>query len=520
MRLTHLVLSFAALGGITVPASAEESERPNIVIIYSDDVGVGDVGAYGEPTTDTPHLDRLAAAGLRFNQAFATSSTCTPSRYSVLTGNYPFRQRGTYILNGDAAMLIESGTSTLASVLNDVGYETAMIGKWHLGLGDGSGPINWNGDVDATPLDLGFDESFILPATNDRVPTVLMEGNRVVGLSADDPLTVSFSQQVGDEPTAASHPQLLKYPADGQHNGTIVNGISRIGWQSGGKSAWWDDQALTGQFVDRFKQFLDGKGDEPQFVFLSLHQVHTPRTPAEQFVDTSQTGLRGDSMIELDWAVGEVVSLLQERDMLDNTLLIFTSDNGAIFYDSYNDGSIEKANNHQASGDSRGGKYLPFEGGCRVPFLVHWPDRVEPGVSEHLFSQVDLMHSLAALTGAELPSGAAADSLNALDHLLGEADTGRGHVIQTAPGVVAFRRGDWKLIPGYGLQAWTVAKHNTYPNPLSTPGPSRRPMLFNLADDPGEQVNVAASHPEVVEELTAMLDAVKQQPERLAGQGD
>ena len=490
------------------------ADRPNILIIYADDVGVGDVAAYGETTTQTPRLDALAESGVRFTRGYATDATFTPSRYSLLTGAYPFRNRKAQILNSDSALLIEPGTPTLASILGEAGYHTAMIGKWHLGLGDGQ--VDWNTDISPGPLDIGFKESFILPSTNDRVPTVLIEGRRVIDLDLSDPLKVSFSRKVGNEPTGVSHPHLLTYGADGYHSGTIVNGISRIGWQSGGKAAWWDDELLTSRFVDRFRHVADRRteaGAPPFFAFVSLHQVHTPRIPAPPFVGNSQTGLRGDAMLELDWAVGEMVDLLEERGLLDNTLIVFSSDNGAIFWDAYDDGAVENANGHSASGEARGGKYQPFEGGCRVPFIVHFPGRAKPGVSEAMVSQVDLFRSIAKLVGVALHEGAAPDSQDHLATFLGASEVGRDYIVQSAPGVIAIREGPWKLVPAGPRPEWTIHKHNSHPNPLTSPAASTQTLLYNLDADPGETTNLAPSHPKIVARLTALLEGVKQQPD-------
>ena len=511
---------FAAAAAVTGTAQAEPM-KPNIVIIYADDLGVGDVGAYGQKTVSTPNIDRLAAEGVRFNQAFATAAMCTPSRYSLLTGGWPFRNNRAQILDGDARVLIEPGTPTLPSVLKSAGYATAVVGKWHLGLGDGK--VDWNGEIKPGPLEIGFDESLLLPATNDRVPTVLVEGHRVAGLDPSDPLSVNYNKKVGDEPTGRDHPEMLRYPADGQHSGTIVNGISRIGWQAGGRAAWWDDERLAADFVDRSKAFMEEKRDGaggPFFLFLSLHQIHQPRTPASPFQGKSQTGIRGDSILELDWTVGQIVEELRRLGKLDDTLIVFSSDNGPIFWDGYDDGAAENAHGHKASGESRGGKYQAFEGGCRVPMIVHWPARVRPGVSDALVSQVDLMHSLASLVGADLPAEAAPDSLNELPVLLGRSDDGRDHVIEMAAGVVSIRSGKWKLIPAGKRAPFAVSKHNTHPNPLSSPTPSAEALLYDIDQDPAETTNVAAEHPEVVERLSAALEKVRAAPERPGYAGD
>jgi arylsulfatase A-like enzyme len=233
------------------------AEKPNIVLIYADDLGYGDLGCYGAKAVPTPHLDRLAAGGLRFTAAYATSSTCTPSRYALLTGNYPWRKKGNEILPGDAAMVIPPGSTTVASVLRDAGYRTGVVGKWHLGLGTAAEPVDWNGEIKAGPLQLGFDHCFIMAATGDRVPSVFVENNRVRHLDPADPIRVSYDKKVGDWPTGRENPDLRKFGADDQHSDTITNGVSRIGFMTGGKAALWKDKELGDHFTAKALEFID-----------------------------------------------------------------------------------------------------------------------------------------------------------------------------------------------------------------------------------------------------------------------
>ncbi len=495
--------SWAVTDGAAGQAAAE---RPNIVIIYADDVGYGDLGCYGAELIPTPHLDEMAAQGVRFTAAYATSSTCTPSRYSVLTGEYAFRNPRAQILAGDAPLLIEPGSPTLPEVLRSAGYRTAVIGKWHLGLGESR--VDWNGEVKPGPLEVGFDVSFILPATNDRVPTVWMDGRRVHNWSpSDDPIRVSYARKVGNLPTGASHPELVRYRGDPQHSGTIVNGVGRIGFMDGGQSAWWDDEDMGYEIARRSRAFMADAGGQPFFLFMSMTQNHDPRLPHPDFIGKSGIGLRGDDVVELDWVVGDVVAALEEMGIRDETLLIFTSDNGAIFWDGYYQGAVEQANGHKASGPYRGGKYLAYEGGSRVPTIVSWPGTAAKGlVSDALVSQVDLLGSLAALAKAEVPEGAAPDSRDQSSVWLGQSAEGRPHVLQQAIGSFGLRQGDWKLIPGAKLPEWVDNKHNRYPNPLSSPlPPADADSLFDLSNDPGETTNLAAKHPEKVAELRALM---------------
>ena len=202
------------------------SAKPNIVLIYADDIGYGDLSCYGATRVRTPNLDRLASRGLRMTDAHSPSATCTPSRYALLTGEYAWRRKGTGIARGDAAMIIKPGRVTLASLMKQAGYATGVVGKWHLGLG--SGNLDWNGQIKPGPRELGFDYCFLIPATGDRVPCVYVENRRVVGLDPKDPIGVRFGKPLGEEPTGKSHPRLLKIRPSHGHNQTIVNGISRI----------------------------------------------------------------------------------------------------------------------------------------------------------------------------------------------------------------------------------------------------------------------------------------------------
>lgn len=490
--------------------STEPVPQPNIVIIYADDIGYGDIGAYGAEKIPTPNIDRLVREGLLFTQAYATAATCTPSRYSLLTGEYPFRNKRARVLSGDAPLMIEPGSVTLPELLKKEGYRTSVIGKWHLGLGTGN--VNWNGQIKPGPLEVGFQESFIIPATNDRVPTVFVKDHHVHGLSEKDkPLRVSYEEKVGNLPTGKSHPNLLRYPADPQHSGTIVNNISRIGWMKGGKSAWWTDQKMPFIFARRSVNFIKENQNRSFFLFLSLHETHVPRAPNEQFIGRSETGLRGDAIVELDWVVGKVLETLDDMGLRENTLVIFSSDNGPVYDDGYTDGAISEANGHQANGPLRGGKYLAYEGGTRVPFIVSWPGQVKRNTrSNALFSQVDLLASLMALTGSERSKQAGPDSFNLLSTLLGKDEEGREYVVQQSPGGLSIRKGKWKLIPAETKPpTWAKAKHNARENPISTPVWPSGDVLYNLEVDPAETQNVADQHPQIVKALTDLLKKIR-----------
>jgi len=259
--------------------------KPNILLIYADDLGYGDVSCYGATHVQTPNIDRLAREGVRFTDAHTTSSTCTPSRYSMLTGEYAWRRRGTGVLPGDAPLIIEPGRTTMASVLQQAGYKTGVVGKWHLGLGRTN--LNWNSEIKPGPLELGFDYCFLMPATGDRVPCVYVENHRVVGLDPKDPLKVSFGEYIGNEPTGNDHPEMLKMHPSHGHDFTIVNGVSRIGYSSGGKSARWSDEDMADTYVKRATEFIEQNKREPFFLYFATHDIHVPRMPHARFAGKS-----------------------------------------------------------------------------------------------------------------------------------------------------------------------------------------------------------------------------------------
>jgi arylsulfatase A-like enzyme len=496
-------LCLALLGApATAAGPVPEAGPPNVVLIYGDDVGYGDLGCYGATRVRTPNLDRLAARGLRFTDAHSAAATCTPSRYALMTGEYAWRRPGTNILPGDATPIIATGRTTLASVLKSAGFATGVVGKWHLGLGSKEHGIDWNGEITPGPAEVGFDESFIIPATGDRVPTVYVEGRRVVGLDPKDPIRVSYAAPVGDEPTGRDRPELLAMKLSHGHDFTIVNGISRIGWMAGGRSARWVDEDMADVLTKRAVSFIERNKQRRFFLYFATHDVHVPRVPHPRFRGRSGCGVRGDAIEELDWSAGEVLAAIERAGIADRTLVIFTSDNGPVLDDGYADGAEADVNGHAPAGPWRGRKGGPYEGGTRVPFLASWPSRIAPGVSDALICQVDLLATLADLAGRPSPEGAGADGVDLLPALLGKSTSGRDDLVEQAA-VLAYRRGPWKLItgsrtnPGNG-KAKAQAKNAP-----------RDPELFNLADDPGETRDLAAARPDVVKDLTERLDRIR-----------
>jgi len=505
--------SFAVIDNVSLTARPAETPpprpslpaKPNIVIIYGDDVGFGDVACYGSGIVATPRIDSLAAQGIRFTNVHSPAATCTPSRYSLLTGEYAWRTPGTGVVSGVHPLLIRPGSVTLPSMLRQAGYATAVVGKWHLGLG--GNPTNYNApEITPGPRELGFDYWFGIPATNDRVPSIYIENRSVVNFDPADPLVISYDAQVGTEPTGASHPQLQKfYTADAQHNGTIINGISRIGWMTGMNAARFreEDHAdiLNGKSGDFIRQSV--QAGKPFFLFHASPDVHVPRAPHERFQGASPHGWRGDALLSLDWSVGALLDRLDDPDgdgnpadsVAANTIVIFASDNGPVGNDGYNEwpagsgvvrGTTEFPDGHDSNGAYTGGKYSAREGGTRVPFLIRWPGKIPAGkVSNALFSHTDFMATFAALTGQALPTDAGPDSENVLDAMIGQSPTGRSVLVTQDP--IAIREGNWKL--------------HTDTN-----------ALYNVASDPAESTNVATANAATRTRLEARIAAIEATP--------
>jgi arylsulfatase A-like enzyme len=478
-RRSFLRWNASALGALA-GLRAQGRPQPNIVLILADDAGYGDLSCYGATRVHTPNLDRLATEGVRFTDAHSSAATCTPSRYSLMTGEYAWRKKDTNILPGDAPLIIEPGRTTLPSMLHDAGYQTGCVGKWHLGLGKGN--VDWNVEIRPGPLEIGFDYSFILPATGDRVPCVYVENHRVVGLNPKDPLAVSYLQKVGSEPTGKEHPEYLRMPLSHGHDQTIVNGISRIGYLSGGKSAWWVDEDMAGVLTGRAAGFIEQNRSRPFFLYFATHDIHVPRVPRAEFRGSTQCGVRCDAVAELDWSVGVVMNTLKRLGLKDNTLLMFTSDNGPVVDDGYADGSVEALNGHVPAGGLRGGKYQIYEGGTRMPFIACWPGRIRPGVSDALFCQVDLLASFASLARRPMTGDAAPDSFNMLPVLLGQSKSGRQHLVEQA-NQLALREGKWKFVESG--------------------------ELYNLAVDPAEAKDVASEYPDRMRQMRTTLDQTR-----------
>ena len=483
----------------------EEVKQPNVIFIVADDLGYGDLSCYGAKRVQTPNVDRLSAEGLRFTDAHAVASTSTPSRYSLFTGHYSWRRNDTGIATGDAGMVIRPEQTTVADIFKAAGYTTGAIGKWHLGLGDKAGTQDWNGFVSPGPQDLGFDYSYLMAATGDRVPCVWMENQRVANYDPEAPIQVSYKTPFPGEPLGKDHPEMLTKLKPSPNHGhvmAIVNGISRIGYMKGGGKALWEDENIADTIAAKAVQFIERQKEKPFFLYVGTNDIHVPRYPHERFRDKSGMGYRGDAILQFDWTVGMIVEALEKAGILDNTLIVLTSDNGPVVDDGYADKAVELLGDHRPWGEFRGGKYSNFEAGTRVPFIVHWPAVVKPGISDALFSHIDMFGSMEKLTGQDMGEAAGMDSQNYLATLTGEDKMGRDYVIE-ASGSLSISDGEWKYI--------TPNKGPAYNKLTNTElGNSEDEQLYNLHEDVGEKQNVAKKYPDKVKEMKQILEQEKQ----------
>lgn len=472
-------------------------KQPNIVIIYLDDLGYGDLSSYGATELNTPNIDALANGGVRFTNGYATSATCTPSRYGLLTGVYPWRNKDAKILPGTAPLLIGTDQMTIATMLKKEGYQTGAVGKWHLGLG--TGIVDWNKQVTPGPNQVGFEYSYIMAATQDRVPTVYIDNGFVDGLDPNDPIEVNYDQNFEGQPTGKDNPELLRMKWHHGHNSSIVNGIPRIGYMKGGESAKWTDEDMADHFLKKAQTYVKDHKEKPFFLYYAMQQPHVPRTPHKRFVGATKLGPRGDVIAEADWAIGEFMKTLKEEGILENTLVIFTSDNGPVLNDGYYDDAIEKLGNHKPSGPLRGGKYSLFEAGVRVPFITYWKGKIKATTSDALVCQLDLLNSIAALVGSK---DSAKDSQNLLATFMGETNSGREELVIEATTRTAFRKGDWLMIPPYKGEA-ILSEVNI------EVGNADVFQLYNLKDDVGQQNNLAESKPELLQEMIKSFESIR-----------
>lgn len=512
---TGSLLTLALAPAISAQAAGKGKDktptRPNVIFIYADDLGFGDLECYGAKNVETPNVNRLAANGIRFTNGYATAATSTPSRYSMLTGEYAWRKPGTDVAAGNAGMIIRPEQFTIADVFKSAGYATAAFGKWHLGLGDKTAEQDWNAPLATGPNDLGFDYSYIMAATADRVPCVFIENGSVANYDSSAPIEVSYQRNFPGEPTGRANPELLYNlkPSHG-HDMSIVNGISRIGYMKGGGKALWKDENIADSITAYAVNFINQHKKEPFFMYFATNDVHVPRFPHERFRGKNKMGLRGDAIVQFDWTVGQIMAALEKAGLSKNTLIILSSDNGPVVDDGYADRAEELLNGHSPTGNLRGGKYSAFEGGTRIPLIVHWPAQIKGAQeSNTLVSQIDWLASMAELVGARIPKGAAPDSYNYLDNLLGRTNEDRPWVIEQASNhTLSVRTRNWKYIEGSD-----GGKMITWGPKIET-GYAPVPQLYNMSDET-EQVDVAAKNPQKVFEFERILRKVRTQTMRI-----
>ncbi len=486
-----------------VPQVALFAAPPNIVFILADDLGYGDTHCYNpESQIPTPNIDRLADQGIRFTQAYAPSSVCTPTRYGLLTGRYCWRsslKKG--VILGFSPPLIEPTRVTVASFLKKHGYATAAVGKWHLGLNwarkEGSrgkepkpDEVDYTKPVTGGPESLGFDYSFIYPCALDFPPFCFIEQGMTVGI-----------------PSESIQAETKKLPLRYQEQ---YEGLTTPGWRNSEVGP-----TITRKAVRWLENHQKTNPSQPFFLYLPTSAPHVPYSPPEFIKGKSRAGWRGDMCAEVDWTVGEVLQTLDRLGLADTTLVIFASDNGGIVGDRREGISdigpedLYETYGHHVNGPFRGQKWTIHDGGFRVPFVARWPARITKGrVSHELICLTDLLATCATLFNEKLPPGAGEDSCSILPELLGETlkrPLRDAVVLHSQEGMFAIRQGPWKLIEGHGLGTW-------YAKPRPPAGGEPPGQLYNLEDDPGETKNVWQDHPEVVKRLKTLLDNYRKQP--------
>ncbi len=494
MQCTCRARSLAAGGllaalALTCPLVAQQPR--NIVLILADDLGYGDLSAYGATAYETPNIDRLANEGRLFTDAHSPHPVCTPTRYGLMTGRYSWRTwAGTANVWSDDPLLIEEGRYTLPMLLKDAGYKTGMVGKWHLGYGRPGGEnwtdagVDYNGKIAPGPLEVGFDYYFGIPHVGQQ-PHVFIENHRVAGLTKESPLRLHRD----DRWTAkASYLERLGFPP--RH------------YFTGGLGALYDHRELALQLTEKAVAWMRENSGEPFFLYFAHRNTHGPVIPNERFRDKSGIGPYGDFVLELDWSVGQVLNAIDGLGSGDETLVVFSSDNGAVH---------RNLPSHRVNGPLRGQKTEAYEGGQRVPLLARWPGRIEPGSrSDSLVALTDMLATLAELLGESLPEGAGPDSYSFLGALLGRSQSTpvRASLVHNGYfGGYGIREGDWKLLMFQGGGGRSVSGGIWHPFQYDRTIPNGQ--LYNLIDDPSEARNLYLDEPERVERMTQLLKRIR-----------
>jgi arylsulfatase A len=488
---------------LLLATATQAADRPNVILINADDLGYGDLSCYGATKVNTPNVDRLAKEGMRFTDAHSASAVCSSSRYGLLTGQYPIRKNFWGPTPLTQELTIDLQQPTLASAFKSAGYATAVIGKWHLGFGKGR--TDWNKPLKPGPLEVGFDYYFGMPTVNSGPPFVYVENHGVVDYDPKDPFVMG-KQSVTQ-----------KWPEKG--------GSRAIGGAEKAHLRYRDEYVGT-TFAKKAVEWITthrkNAREQPFFMYLATTNIHHPFTPHPRFKGTSQCGLYGDFIHELDWIVGEVLKTLDELKIAGETLVVFTSDNGGMLNVT---GQKAWKAGHRLNGKLLGFKFGAWEGGHRVPFIARWPGKVPAGAeSGALISQVDLLPTFAAIAGAKLPEKAVIDGVSQLAVLKENTGSQRELLVisPNSPKHLTLRKGDWVYIPEQdegGFQGKQVGSHllagaaaqklTQLVNSDVTDGNVRTDappaQLYNLSIDPYQAKNVHDEYPEVVAELAALL---------------
>lgn len=476
------------------------ADRPNVIVILADDLGYGDVGCYGATRVRTPHLDRLADEGRRFTDAHTVSAVCTPSRYSLLTGEYAWRKNIWAPVFHTAGALIGTEQMTVARLLQQQGYATACVGKWHLGFGEKT--PDWNGALKPGPLEAGFDYYFGIPVVNSHPPFVFVEDHHVVGFDPADPFV--FGPAAKDKIYTQAFPE--------KKNIQAVSGARKA------HELYRDEQVGT-TLTEKAVAWLRQPRKAPFFLYFAPGNIHHPFTPHPRFQGTSECGRYGDFIHELDWMVGEVLRTVDEIGARESTLVILTSDNGGMLNEGGRDAWTA---GHRLNGELLGFKFGAWEGGHRVPFIARWPGRIPAGtVSDQLIANVDLLRTVSAVVDVELPSDSGPDSLNVLPALTGHPKRPVRAEVLLAPhqrANLALRSGPWVYIGaqgsggfgnGLGEIAFTGQRNSDIDSQGKLRADAPREQLYHLEQDLQQQHNIIRQHPEVARKLAARLEETR-----------
>jgi len=486
---------------ICIGSTLTAKNKTNVIIINADDLGYGDLGCYGATKVQTPNIDRLAKEGKRFTNAHSASSVCTPSRYALITGIYPHRSGFSRPVFGGTGLIIPTETKTIADVMKASGYATACVGKWHLGFGEGK--PDWNGDLKPGPLELGFDYYYGVPVVNSHPPFVYVEDHRVVGLVPEDPIVN------GKKANTKEIPEKMW--------------VERMGGGDAAHALYIDDQVGT-HLTQKAVSWIKEKKDQPFFLYFATTNIHHPFTPAPRFLGTSQAGLYGDFIHELDWIVGEVTKTLEQEGLADNTLILLTSDNGGMINAT---GQKAVAKGHKLNGDLLGFKFDAWEGGHRVPFIAKWPSNIKKNtISDQLVCQIDLLATMVALTGQDQSFVEGKNSVNILPTLVDDPQKPIREELVLSPigqkSHLTLRQGKWLYIPsrgGGGFGSKTLGSHSFGgPAAMAYCGNKNSDVkdgsfikgapngqLYDLDKDVNQTTNLYLQHPEVVEQMKERL---------------